>query len=114
MRLMNVSPWGAQRTFTADHSTGKYVVKSTMNIDAVLDENVAAYNDGIHRGEENDFWHVARVPLELLTEWLQEYTAKTGHLLFSPFSDDPDWTRFVYGRLNDPEYRKLRTSPCRI
>lgn len=110
--LLDVSPWGAKRTLSKQD--GQYVITQTADISAVLDENVANYNDGIHRGEDNTFWHMARVPLDVLEMWLREYTKATGRLLFSPFADDEHWNTWVFARLNSSEYRKLRTSPGRI
>jgi hypothetical protein len=119
MRLLDIDPLtGAVETFHYDHATGASTIKRTENVDAALDRNQRSYNDSSQawRGEENDMWKVASIPLTTLWEMFQEFNAPRPHAdrLQSPFDSDPAWERFLHGKLNSSEYRKLRTAPVRI
>lgn len=116
--LLEVTPWGAVETMTYDHATGSVIIKTEHDIAAKLDDNVARQNLGISKGadKDKDFWHAASIPLVVLQDWMTEFSRKVGRPV-NPFcddEDDPEWSRFVYGRLNDSEWRKLRTGLFRI
>lgn len=109
---------GAISTMQYDHVTKGLTITRTENVDAVLDANAESFNDGgqTWRGERNDFWHVARIPLTMLFAWLQEFNANKpdADKKQDPFTPDPEWDRFVYGRLNSSDFRKLKTAPVNV
>lgn len=116
MPLLDVDPLtGAIETMQYDHDKKGLLITRERNIDATLDLNVWAYNNGSEtwRGEANDMWHVASVPEELVWAWLLEFNAPRtpDERLRSPFTRNKDWESFQWARLNSAEYRKLRTAP---
>lgn len=117
--LIEIDPLtGAVETDEFDLGTGRMVTTRRENVDGVLAANTASFNDAgqAWRGQKNDFWHVARVPLTMLFAWLQEFNAgkPADAMLHSPFFPNAEWERFLYGRLNSSEYRKLKTAPVKI
>lgn len=117
--LLDIDPLtGAVETMTYDHNTKGLVITRTEEVDHILDANTASYNDSGQkwRGDDNDFWHVARVPLTTLHAWFLEFNEKLGpgDKLHDPFTPRDDWDKFVYGRLNSGEFRKLKTAPVNI
>lgn len=117
--LLDIDPLtDAIETMQYDHSTGQLQITRSENVDAILDANTASYNDSgqAWRGDDNDFWHAARIPLTTLFEWLQDFNKgrPSECRLRDPFSTHEEWDRFVFGRLNSSEYRKLMTAPIHV
>lgn len=113
-RMLKVSPWGERRSMTYDHNTGAVTIKRETDISAVLDSNTERQNNGVHKGEDGDFWCAASVPLVVIDAWLKEYAAETGRLIVDPFGGDEEWDRWAFRRLDNSEFRKLRTGLFRI
>lgn len=117
--LLDICPiTGAVETFEFDQNTGTSVITRTENVDAILDLNAASYNEGkardaSWRGEDNDFWHVGRIPLTLLQSWLNDFNAKRAPAdkIYSFLAENEEWERFMYAKWNDPDNRKLKTAP---
>lgn len=119
MPLLDIDPLtGAITTMQYDHATKGLTITRSENVDAILDANAESYNDGgqAWRGDDNDFWHVARVPLTTLFAWLHEFNANRSPdtRVKDPFCPHEEWDKWVWGRLNSGEYRKLRTAPVRV
>lgn len=117
--LLDIDPLtGAIETFDFDQATGTSIITRTENVDTILDLNAQSYNEGkaanaSWRGEDNDFWHVGRVPLTELQRWLNDFNATRAPAdkIYSFLTENEEWERFVYARWNDPDYRKLKTAP---
>lgn len=117
--LLDICPLtGAVEMFDFDPETKISVITRTENVDAILDLNARSYNEGkgkhaSWRGEDNDFWHVGRVPLTELQRWLNEFneTRAQADKVYSFLDENEEWERFMYARWNDPDYRKLKTAP---
>ena len=117
--LLDIDPLtGAVETFEYDRNTGTSLITRTENVDAILDLNQASYNEGKSRnaswrGEDNDFWHVGRIPMTLLQGWLNEFNAKRAPAdkLYSFLAENEEWERFMYAKWNDADNRKLKTAP---
>lgn len=117
--LLDIDPLtGAIETMEYDHSTGLLGVTRSENVDAILEANTRSFNDGgqAWRGDDNDFWHVARIPLTTLFAWLQEFNANRSpdSWVHDPFNPHPEWDKFVERRLNSGDFRKLRTAPVNV
>ena len=112
--LIDVDAWGAVETWSYDHTTGAVQIKRETNIAPVLEVNHAIQGDGFDR--KADMWPIASIPLEVLSGWLAEYHRENGTAEpKDPFDDKHEgWNRFVYRRLDDSSYRKLRTGLFRI
>lgn len=116
MPLLDIDPiTGAVETMEYDHQTKNLLITRSCNIDAVLEANVASYNDSSEawRGDANDLWHVGRVPEDVLYMWLMEFNAvrPAGDKVQSPYWNSKEWEDFLWLRLNSSDYRKLRTAP---
>ena len=109
--LLDVNPWGAVETMSFDHATGNLTIARTTDIQAILDNN-AELAAGFKK--KGDWWPIASIPLEVLADWLKDYETETGRTIGSPFSDDEDWNKWCYGRLDSNEFLKLRTGHFRI
>lgn len=120
--LLDICPLtGAVETFDYDPVTGMSCITRTEEVDHILDLNAQSYNEGLGRGaswrgEDNDLWHVGRIPLTELQRWLNEFNAKRapGDKIYSFLEENEEWESFMYARWNDPDYRKLKTAPVRI
>ena len=117
--LLDICPLtGRVDMFDYDQTTGTSIITSTENVDGILDWNAKSYNQGLAknatwRGDDNDFWHVGRVPLTELQSWLNEFNATRSQAdkIYSFLSENEEWERFMYARWNDPDYKKLKTAP---
>lgn len=117
--LLDIDPLsGALSSMQYDHNTKDLIITKRQNVDALLDRNVASYNDPGQgwRGADNDFWHVASVDLVTLMDWLSEFNAPRAPdcRLTSPFLPDDEWGAFMDAKLNSSDFRKFRTAPVRI
>lgn len=117
--LLDIDPLtGAVETMEYDRVTQGLIIRRTENVDTILELNAASYNDSAQawRGDDNDFWHVARVPLTTLEAWRIEFNSVRGpgDQLYSALASNEEWEAFVWMRLNSSEFRKLRTAPVRV
>lgn len=117
--LFDIDPLtGAVETFEYHPNEKAYTITRTENVDAILDLNAVSYNQGkakdaTWRGDDNDFWHVGRVPMTELQRWLNEFNASRSQAdkIYSFLSEDEEWEKFMYRRWNDSDYRKFKTAP---
>jgi len=119
MPLIEIDPLsGALERYDYNHDTGETIFTKTQNVDGVLDRNVESYNDSGQgwRGENNDMWHVASVPLVTLQAWLIEFNSvrAEGSKHKSIYAPNPEWDKFILMRLDSSDYRKLKTAPVKI
>lgn len=115
--LLDIDPLtGALSSMSYDTQTKELAITKRQNVDALLDANVESYNDSgqAWRGQDNDFWHVARIDLVTLMDWLTEFNKGRAEPLTSPFLPDDDWSTFMDRKLNCSDFRKFRTAPVRI
>ena len=120
MALIEIDPLtGDTETYDYDHSTGNLTFTKSRNVDALLDANVASYNDSGQswRGQNNDLWRVASVDLVVLQGWLNQFNSvrpQDAKVRSIYVDDNPEWERYVLLRLNSLDFRKLKTAPVRI
>lgn len=120
--LFDIDPLtGAVEEFHYDHATKTSTITRSVEVDRLLDQNVASYNDGMHRsagwrGKDNDLWLVGRAPLELLQVWLEEFNKGRSEAdrIYSFLDSSDEWERFMYAKWNSNEFRKLKTAPVNI
>lgn len=109
-KVPDINPWGAEERMSFDHNTGVLTLERTWDIGAVIDQNVEIQNGKPPKGEEGDFWLYARIPDPVLLDWWSEYRRTSQRQdWFGPHSNDEDYLKFIYRRLNDSGYRKMRT-----
>ena len=115
--LLNADPFtGVDTIATYDRETDSLIIKREQWTAPIWELNKASYNDTDQRwrGESNEMWHVASVPLIVLEGWAREWAEHTGKVFVDPFGNDPDFNRFIKGRLNSSDWRGLRTAPVRV
>lgn len=119
MPLLDIDPLtGAVETMAYDHNTKGLTITRTENVDAILDANTVSFNDSGQgwRGADDDFWHVARVPLTMLFAWMREFNEPRSPELRikDPFCPHEDWDKWMWAKLNSSDFRKLKTAPVHV
>jgi hypothetical protein len=87
---------------------GVITVLRSQEVDAILKLNRRAFND-VPTWRPNSRAtrrRVAEIPFAVAEQWMQEG--------INVFSADPDMQRAVQRKLNDPEYKDLRTCPGKV
>ena len=108
MKLVDYDPLTGMKTFVEyNASDDVIVVKEEQDVTALLNRNKALYNEPDHRkhGMKECFMHAATIPPIIIHKWLKEDGID--------FFKNEHWPR-VQKKLNDPEFRFLRTSAGRI
>ena len=108
MKLVDYDPITGIKTFVEYNAADDLiVVKEEQDVTSLLDRNKALFNEPDHRkhGMKECFMHAATIPPILIHKWLKEEGID--------FFKKEHWPR-VQKKLNDPEYRYLRTSTGRI
>lgn len=91
---------------------GKVTILRTQEVDAILKLNRAAFNDAptwrpyASGRKDVALRRVAEIPLAVVEQWMQE-----GINIYSP---DPDMQKAFRKKLNDYNYKYLRTYPGRV
>lgn len=115
-RLLDRDPYtGITTWFHKDPVTGTIAIEEIQDVDPILEKNKTIQNlgsggamgltDYSRKGIKNGFWHAASIPTTLIQKWLLE----EGINVFK----QEDWPR-VKRKLNDPEYKYLRTGLGRV
>ena len=117
--LLNIDPLArVLDEMRYDHDTDSVVMRSTQQVDHILDANAIIANDSAQpwRGEDNDLWHVGSVPEYLLYNWLAEFNKgrPQDERIHSIYSGDQRWNRYLMDKLNLGEFMKLKTAPVRL
>ena len=108
MKLIDYDHLTKTKTFFEyDHGNDYGVVKTEQNVTPILEKNKALYGEGDHRahGMKESFLHVATIPNQIIEKWIVEDGIN--------FFKKEHWP-LVKRKLNDPEYRFLRTTRGRI
>ena len=103
-RIVDYDPYtGMTTTFDYDYATDTTYIGRTQDTSLVLEVNKALQNDESYSkdGIKNDWWHYACIPSLIIEKWRNEF----GIDVFNK-----DHEKAVYAKLNDPEYRYLKTT----
>jgi len=103
-RVVEYDPFtGITTTFDYDYATDTTIVGSEQDVSLLLDVNKKLQNDHSYsrNGIKNDWWHYASIPSIIIQKWKDEF----GIDVFNK-----DHLKAVYAKLNDPEYRYLKTT----
>ena len=98
-------------TKTKITSSGIMVVESTQDVSEILAQNQREINEGVHDSNKafGGGRKVASIPTNLLVQWSKEWGVPYKDML----TDDGIKAK-IMARLNDMNYRKLRTHNSRI
>lgn len=97
---------GVETRYYYDNASKKLVIQRLQDVDPQLKANAVEYNShGDHKASryKSHMHKVASIPPGVVEQWLKE-----GFNVFT--ASDTELRR----RLNDPQYRKLRTMPGRL
>lgn len=92
-------------------SKDAFNVKRTQDCNPILDLNAANRADSSFKNgytETRDMQHVARIPLILMEKWWKDAGRPAGGVYGKAMSD------IIKAKLNDPEYKYLRTGQGEI
>lgn len=106
-RLLDYDPLtGITQYHHYDPITKTTTIETIQDVEPFLEMNKSMQNDIEYsrQGMKNEFWHAATIPVLVQYQWLKE-----GIDLF----DKEDWPK-VRAKLNDPNWRLLRTSLGRV
>jgi hypothetical protein len=103
-RIVDYDPFtGMTTTFDYDHVTDTTIIGREQDVSLLLDSNKRLQNDAEYskKGIRDGWWHYAKIPPLIIEKWRNEF----GIDVFNK-----DHTQAVYKKLNDPEYRYLKTT----
>lgn len=100
-----------QRYYTTE--TG-YVIESFQDVSSYLRANERMYaenqtnkNAASWKKDHAMGWHKASIPEVIVHQWLKEFQ-KERSLAIPPKITDPEFKVFMYKKIRDPHWRKLR------
>jgi hypothetical protein len=103
-RLLERDPLTGIETWFHKEGDG-FSLQTTQDVSAIVDLNKALQNADISKGQGNEFWHAARVPMIILQQWANE----AGLTM-----NDKAFGEVVKRKLNDPDNRFMRTGLFQI
>lgn len=107
-RLLDFDPLTWVRVFHEYDPLSKVTtIQSVADVSPILERNKTAYNDddAKAKGIKNGWWRVASIPNALIEKW----RAEEGIDVFNK-----NHRQAVMRKLQDPDYRYLRTSSGRL
>lgn len=89
--------------FDYNELTDEVTLEYEQDVEPILETNKAMQNSSEYTsaGIKSDMWHYAQIPIGVQMKWLIE----DGIDIY----DDNAWPQ-IYRKLNDPEYRYLKTT----
>lgn len=70
-------------------------------------ENQTSKNSSSWRKDSTLGWHTASIPMVIIHQWMKEFQ-KERRLATPPKITDPEFKTFMFARVKDPAWRKLR------
>ena len=92
--------------FEYDALTDKTTIYTEQNVEAIIEANKRRQNDPSYaeHGKKQEYIHEACIPNSVIHQWLKEGIN---------FYNKEDWGK-VRKKLNDPEYKYLRTTDRKL
>jgi hypothetical protein len=103
-RLLERDPLTGIETWFHKDGEG-FKLEAMQDVSAIVDLNKALQNAEINKGQNNEFWHAASVPMIILQQWANE----AGLAM-----NDKAFGEVVKKKLNDPDNRFMRTGLFKI
>lgn len=105
-RILDIRPDGIIEKFHYDETTDTSYIETIQDVESIIKENKRQFNDtpefGKHKG---DLHRVASVPVVLMQKWAKEW----GLNMYGE-----DFKVKLIQRLNDPDYKYLKTCNTKI
>lgn len=86
-----------------DRSDGRVIFERLQDVEPILDDNKRL--EGESQSRKADFRHIATIPNVIIEKWIAEEGAPVLAMSSHEFA------AFIRRKLNDPDYRYLRTAP---
>ncbi len=96
---------GITERFSTDKMTGDVQIVTTQDVDPFFEYNKAQF-DNATRGFKGDMHKMASIPTVIIEIW-REQLKKAGYDDTNPLSAKN--RKFLLGKLNSPDWNKLRT-----
>lgn len=81
------------------------IAVTTQDVEPILEANKVLRS----MGQKSDWGrHVARVPNNIINQWLHEEWNKGNHALKLSYAEDSEFMKIVRRKLNDPDWAWLR------
>jgi hypothetical protein len=106
-RLLDHDPLTGITTYHHfDPVTGIATIETEQDMEPFIERNKAMQNDADYSksGMKNEFWYAASIPINVQYQWLKE-----GIDIFNK-----DHWQAVRKKLNDPDWKYLRTATGRV
>jgi hypothetical protein len=103
LRLLDYDPLSREAVYFELDQDGIATLHQTQDFSHIIEANKMMQNDDDYtkKGIKADWWHYARIPNNLAFKWLKE----EGIDIFNK-----DHKKKVFQKLNDPDYRFLKTT----
>ena len=100
--LFDVDPLTNTQTWFEDLGGDDFALHTTQDVELILDENKRKQNAGREYYAANkDMWRVASIPMSVQLKWMVE----EGIDIYNP-----DHAERIKKKLNDPDWRHLKTA----
>lgn len=93
------------KTWTERQADGSFLIRTAQDVAPILDHNKALANEGDGYSPDRELRRVAFIPDIVALKWLNEE---------GWWCHDPDNEHRLFRKLNDPDWRHLRTAPGRL
>ena len=94
---------GIVKRFSYDDLTDRTTISATQDVNAILERNKARQNDGPNMTRDKSLKHIASIPNIFVMKWIQEDGINFLRL------PKHEARKYLKRKLNDPDYRHLRT-----
>ena len=106
-RLLSYNPLTGISTYHEYDSVNKQnILTEVQDVRSIIESNKLKQNDTDYskKGIKNDWWEYAQIPVIIQSKWLHEDGINI---------HNKNHKKAVYKKLNDPEYRWLKTTTGR-
>lgn len=104
MKRVVDSEGGVTTTFHYDEDGDRSTIETVQDVESILEANKAMQTDGDGYTPSRDLKHIASIPLVVAQKWMQEDGVNFLAL------GKQDKAAYLRRKLNDPDWRYLRTS----
>jgi len=100
---------GLKTWWTKDESTGLSVIRTSQDVQTIIDGNIAMQNSGAsHATKDRSMMHAARIPDFVYYQWAKKYGIPKADIL------KPQYKEIIRRELNDPDNKFLRIWPGKV
>ena len=109
-RVLDIDPETGLRHDFVGHDDGSFSIVTSQDAEAIIESDKTDQSIGKFRlkgdSEGDEWWHVGCIPNIVVMKWLGEG--------IDVYSGDPDMKKKVARKLNDIEWRWLKSADVRV